>query len=337
MLLLDTHDIKSLIQNIGLKTFFLKLIKQLEIDFSHWNDFDKSPRHAIHYNHGVIELMPCSNQQHYSFKYVNGHPGNTKNGKLCVVAMGLLADVKSGYPLMISEMTLLTAIRTAAVAALGAQYLARKNATKLAIIGCGAQSEFQAMAMQSIFPIEEIKVYDIDNNAMDKFKSNLSENIKSISKSKSITECVSEADIIITATASNKKASLFTESDIKPGTHIHAMGGDGPGKTEINIELLKNSKLTVEFTEQTLVEGEIQQLDKSYIDAELWQIINNIKPGRENDTETTIFDSVGFAIEDFSTLNLVYTLSQELNTGSKIELIPKIDNPKDLYGFLDLK
>ena len=334
MLLLDLHAIKSLIQKIGLKEFFLKLIEQLEIDFSRWNEFNKSPRHASHYDYGVIELMPCSNQQLYSFKYVNGHPDNPKKGNLCVVAIGLLADVKSGYPLMISEMTLLTAIRTAAVTALGARYLARKNSSKLAIIGTGAQSEFQAIAIQSLFPIKEVKIYDIDSNAMDKFYKNLSGNFKSIIRATSISDCVSDADIIITATAANKNASLFSDSNIKPGTHIHAMGGDGPGKTELAIDLLKNSKLVIEFSEQSLLEGEAQQLDASYIYAELWQIINHLKPGRENDNEITIFDSVGFALEDFSTLSLIYTLSQEHNIGDKIELIPTIKNPKDLYSFL---
>ncbi|HED35010.1 MAG TPA: ornithine cyclodeaminase [Gammaproteobacteria bacterium] len=334
MLLLDIYAIKSLLKKTGLEKFNLQLINQLETDFSHWNEFSKTPRHATHYKHGVIELMPCSSQQRYSFKYVNGHPDNTKDGNLCVAAMGLLADVKSGYPLMITEMTILTAIRTAAVTALGAKYLARKNASKLSIIGTGSQAEFQAIAVNSLFPIDEINIYDTDDKAMEKFYNNLSSQFKSIIKHTSISNCVKNADIIITATAAKKSVELFSESDIQPGTHIHAMGGDCPGKTELGASLLKNSRLVVEFSEQSLVEGEVQQLDASSVHAELWQIITQTKPGRENNTEITIFDAVGFALEDYSTLNLVYDLCKNLNIGNEIDLIPSLEDPKDLYGFL---
>lgn len=334
MLLLDIPSIQSMIQKVGLKNFYLKLIQQLEDDFSHWKNFNKSPRHATHYDHGVIELMPCSDDNLYSFKFVNGHPNNTQDGKLCVAAMGLLADVESGYTLMISEMTLLTAIRTAAVAALGAKYLARSNSKSLAIIGTGAQSEFQALAMLAVLPIETLKIYDTDSSAMTKFYKNLSGEFKSIIKCNSISEAISDTDIVVTATAAKKSVCLFTEDEIKPGTHIHAMGGDCPGKTELGKKLLKQSKLIVEFTEQSLIEGEIQQVGAKHIYAELWQIIKQEKPGRENDTEITIFDSVGFALEDLSTLKLVYKLAQEMNFGEDIYLTPELDDPKDLFSLI---
>lgn len=334
MRLLDIPTIQLIIRSIGLPLFYQRLIKQLEQDFSQWNTFYKSPRHAIHYAHGVIELMPCSDDEFYSFKYVNGHPNNTTDGNLCVVAMGLLADVRTGYPLMMTEMTLLTAIRTAAVAALGAKLLARKDSTKLAIIGCGAQSEFQAKAMQSVLPISNINIFDIDTDAMNKFSRNLSADFKKVTRCTSAIEAITNADIIITVTAANKNATLFTEENVASGTHIHAMGGDGPGKTELGKSLLEKSKLIVEYSPQSLVEGEIQQLDESHIHAELWEIVNGLKTARENNHEITIFDSVGFAIEDYSILKLIYQIAEELNFGIDVSLIPDIDNPKDLYSLL---
>jgi len=335
MLLLDIPAIKSMISTTGLEPFILKLITQLEKDFINWDQFYKTPRHASHYDHGVIELMPCSDDTFYSFKYVNGHPKNTHEGKLCVAAMGLLADVDSGYPLMISEMTLLTAIRTAAVAALGAKYLARQNSSRLAIIGAGAQSEFQAMAMKAVLPIESIKIYDPDSKAMEKFTQNVSAEFNNITSCDSVASTVSDADIIVTATATKKSVCLFTEHDIRPGTHIHAMGGDCPGKTELGIELLKQAKLVVEYTEQSMIEGEIQQLDEHSIYAELWQILNKTKPGRQNEQEITIFDSVGFALEDFSTLKMIYHEADKLKLGTHIDLVPDLQNPKNLYGLLN--
>jgi len=334
MQLLDISAIKKIIHTIGLNSFYNHLVSQLECDFKRWHDFYKSPRHAIHYNHGVIELMPCSDDELYAFKYVNGHPNNTSQGKLSVVGIGLLADVKTGYPLMMSEMTLLTAIRTAAVGALGAKYLAKKNSIHLAIIGCGAQSEFQATAMKSVHPIDKITIFDIDEYAMEKFSTNLSTQFKQIEQCDSAIDAVLHADIIITVTAANLNATLFTENHISPGTHIHAMGGDGPDKTELGASLLKQSKLIVEFSPQSLVEGEVQQLDASHIHAELWQIINGEKTARENNHEITIFDSVGFAMEDYSILKLIYEISQELRIGSHIDLIPNLKDPKNLFGLL---
>ncbi len=334
MLVLDVPDMQNLFRKAGLTALNQQLIQQLEDDFRHWHQFIKSPRHATHYEHGVIELMPCSDQQLYSFKYVNGHPNNTQQGKLCVAAMGALADVSTGYPLMICEMTLLTALRTAAVAALSAKYLARPDSTVLSIIGCGAQSEFQAMAIQSIFGIDELRIYDTDRQAMLKFSENVQDQCSKIIPCASIKQAVKPADIIITATAAKQAVELFTLQDIKPGAHIHAMGGDCPGKTELGKDLLSHSKLVVEYREQSLLEGEIQQLDESSVYAELWQIISEEKNGRESNDEITIMDSVGFALEDFSTLKLIYKLAKELKLGKQIELIPELDNPKDLYSMI---
>lgn len=335
MLVLDVSDMQSLFRKVGLTSLNKQLVEQLEDDLRQWQRFSKSPRHATHYDHGVIELMPCSDDQLYTFKYVNGHPNNTLEGKLCVAAMGLLADVSTGYPLMISEMTLLTALRTAAVAALGARYLARPESTVLSIIGTGAQSEFQAMAISSFFNIDEVRIYDTDRQAMLKFSENMESRFNKIIPCGAIRQTVKPADIIVTATAAKKAVELFTLNDIKPGAHIHAMGGDCPGKTELGKDLLNNSKLVVEYREQSLLEGEIQQLDESSIYAELWQLVTEDKKGRENNDEITILDSVGFALEDFSTLKLVYKLAEELKLGKHIELIPELDDPKNLYSLIN--
>ncbi len=142
MKLIDVNDLLKIISLVGLQTLYRQLLEALHEDFSHWEGFTQSARTATHYDAGVIELMPCSGDRYYSFKYVNGHPGNPAQGKLSVVAIGVLAEVDTGYPLLISEMTLLTALRSAAVAALGARYLARQDTSHLALIGTGAQAEF---------------------------------------------------------------------------------------------------------------------------------------------------------------------------------------------------
>lgn len=334
MKILTVTDIRKLIQIIGLENFFKRVTTALEEDFGHWNEFILSPRHATYYPDGVIELMPCADQQHYAFKYVNGYPGNPLKGKLNVVAIGLLSDADDGYPLMISEMTILTAFRTAATGVLAAKYLAREDAKSLAIIGTGAQAEFQVLAFAGSFQLEEVRFFDTDPQAMVKFSRNLSGQKFRLIPCNSIVEAVRDADIVITATAAKKRQSLFEFEDIAPGAYIQAMGGDSPGKTELSVEFLNQVKLVVEYKPQSLVEGEVQQCAADLIYAELWELVCKNKPGRQDNQEITLYDSVGFALEDYSILRVVYELAKEHQLGTESVLIPELNDPKNLFGLL---
>ncbi|MCW8956997.1 MAG: ornithine cyclodeaminase [Gammaproteobacteria bacterium] len=334
MKVITIEVLRKMIEQLGIEPFLRRLIDVLEQDFSHWDEFNKSPRHASYFDQGVIELMPCSNRQFYSFKYVNGHPKNPQQGKMSVVALGVLADVATGYPLMLSEMTLLTALRTAATAALAAKYLARKESSHLALIGTGAQAEFQALAFSCVCPIKTVSYFDTDAQAMKKFEANMKQSFSSLLPCADVKQAVKDADIVVTATAAKKQVELFEISDLKPGTHVHAMGGDCPGKTEFSKQLLEHARVVVEYLPQTLHEGEVQQLDESATYAELWQLVNGTKSGRVNASELTLFDSVGFALEDFSALRLVYQLTDELGCSESLSLLPELNNPKNLFSLL---
>src|SRR5450755_1067023 len=163
----------ELVTRIGPAQFIAGLAADIEADFLRWGEFEKSARHATHSAVGVIELMPTCDGRLYSFKYVNGHPKNTADGLLTVTAFGVLADVANGYPLLLSEMTFLTALRTAAISALAARHLARANSRSMALIGNGAQSEFQAIAFHRMLEVRELRLYDTDRGATAKLKRNL--------------------------------------------------------------------------------------------------------------------------------------------------------------------
>jgi len=141
---------------------------------------------------------------------------------------------------------------------------------------------------------------------------------------------------VITATAAKKRQSLFEIEDIAPGAYILAMGGDSPGKTELSAEFLKQVRLVVEYKPQSLIEGEVQQCSAGLIYAELWELVCKNKPGRRNNREITLFDSVGFALEDYSILRVVYELAKEHQLGSESDLIPELNDPKNLFGLLNL-
>ena len=154
-----------IVLDIGVEKLLVELACYIEDDFRRWELFDKTPRVAAHSHDGVIELMPTSDGAMYGFKYVNGHPKNTKEGLQTVTAFGVLADVATGYPAMLTEMTILTALRTAAMSAVAAKYLAPKSRETMAIIGNGAQSEFQALAFKAICGVKKLRLYDIDPSA----------------------------------------------------------------------------------------------------------------------------------------------------------------------------
>lgn len=338
MLLLDIPQTKQLIKRTGIKPFYLQLIDNLQTDFSLWADFQKSSRYAAYVDNGVIELMPVCGKHQFSFKYVNGHPDNPRQQKMTVIAFGTLADNLTGYPLLISEMTMLTALRTAATAALASRYMARAGSKKLAIIGCGAQSEFQVLAHHAVFDLSEVRYYDLDPLAMQRFANNLANESFRLIPGENIKSLIQDADIIITATAAKGKHKVIEYSWLKPGQHICGIGGDSPDKTELDPEILRQGKVVVEYFPQTLHEGEIQNFGKKakeIVYAELWEVVSGKKPGRAAANDITVYDSVGFALEDYSILRLVYALAQQHRIGTPIELIPEnIKDVKNLFGLL---
>ena len=146
----SVDNMMRLVLQIGPEEMMRAIADYIEADFRRWEHFDKTPRVASHSDVGVIELMPTSDGELYGFKYVNGHPKNTRAGLQTVTAFGLLAEVDTGYPVLLTEMTILTALRTAAMSALAAKHLAPAGATTMALIGNGAQAEFQALAFKAI-------------------------------------------------------------------------------------------------------------------------------------------------------------------------------------------
>jgi ornithine cyclodeaminase len=144
-------------------------------------------------------------------------------------------------------------------------------------------------------------------------------------------QAVRGADIVTTCTADKTWATILTPDMVEPGMHINGIGGDCPGKTELHGDVLRDGKIFVEYEPQTRIEGDIQQLPETHPVHDLWRVIAGEVVGRDNDEQITIFDSVGFALEDFSALTYVHRLATELNEGIEIELVPTLRDPKNLF------
>ena len=321
----------------GVEQIIAGMIDYLEDDFRRWPSFDKTPRVASHSEVGVIELMPTSDGVEYGFKYVNGHPSNPFSGYQTVTAFGVLSDVATGYPTFWSEMTLLTALRTAATSAMAAKHLARSSAQTLALIGTGTQSEFQALGMRAALGIDTLRIWDTDPAAMDKFVRNATPLGFHIHVASSALDAVRGADIVTTCTADKTNATILTADMLDvmaPGVHINAIGGDCPGKTELDAAILTRGDVFVEFPEQTFIEGEIQQMPGDFPITELWEVVRDHAPGLPADDQITIFDSVGFAIEDFAALRYVRDAVNGTGFYKTVDLIADPDDPKNLFGLV---
>ncbi|SEK53440.1 ornithine cyclodeaminase [Roseateles sp. YR242] len=333
--LLTPKDVARIVHHHGLASTLDQLAHAIAEDYARWAAFDKSARVAHHSAEGVIELMPITDSQLYSFKYVNGHPKNHQVGLPTVMAFGVLADVDTGTPTLLSELTLSTALRTAATSALAARHLARPDARVMALIGNGAQSEFQALAFHHLLGITEIRVFDIDPAATDKLARHLG-TVPGLQlvRCASTAEAVRGADIVTTVTADKRNATIITPDMLEPGMHINGVGGDCPGKTELHAEVLARGRVVVEFEPQTRVEGDLQQMPADFPVTELHQVLSGAAAGRQSKDEITVFDSVGFALEDFSTLRWLNEQSQALGIGQPLSLIPALTDPRDLFGQL---
>ena len=334
-LFLSPTDVAGIVSRHGMARTLTGIAARIESDFLRWESFDKSARLASHSADGVIELMPIADAETFTFKYVNGHPKNTAVGLSTVMAFGVLADVATGQPLLISELTLTTALRTAATSVVAARRLARPDSRVMALIGNGAQSEFQALAFHLLLGITDIRLYDVDAGATAKLMRNLQNNADTrglrLTACASTAEAVRGADIVTTVTADKTAALIITPEMLAPGLHLNAVGGDCPGKTEIHPDVLRAARVFVEYEPQTRIEGDLQQMPADFAVTELWRVLSGARPGRESDAEITMFDSVGFALEDFSALAYVRDTALAMGLGRAIPLIPQLADPKDLY------
>jgi ornithine cyclodeaminase len=336
-LYLGADDVAAIVRALGLPACLAGIGAAIEEDFRRWPDFDKSARSAAHSRDGVIELMPVADDRRYAFKYVNGHPKNTALGLPTVMAFGVLADVATGAPLLLAELTLATALRTAAMSALAARELARADGRTMALIGNGAQAEFQALAFRDALGITTLRVFDVDSAATAKLQRNLRDNGLRVVECASAAEATRGADLVTTVTADKRRATIVTPDMIEPGMHLNAVGGDCPGKTELHADVLRRASVFVEYEPQTRIEGDVQQLPADFPVTEFWRVLAGDAPGRRDAAEVTVFDSVGFALEDHAALRFLHDAALRLGIGAPLQLVPALTDPKDLYASLRAK
>ncbi|MDX9974539.1 MAG: alanine dehydrogenase [FCB group bacterium] len=277
---------------------------------------------------GDFRAMPAylrDDREAAGIKWVNVHPGNLGGPLPTVMGVLLYSNPATGFPLAIMDATYITQIRTGAAGGIAAKYLSRAGSNVVTLAGCGAQAATQLQAVAEVRDITRVLAYDLRLEAAETFArraANLGFEAQAVTD---LAAAVSEADILVTTTPS--RTPIIKAAWLKPGCHVNAIGADAPGKQELEPEALRRAKVFIDDWEQASHSGEINVpvaqglFTRDQLRGTLGEVVAGIKPGRENDTDITLFDSTGLALQDIATARYVYDECQRLNLGQETKLI----------------
>ncbi len=278
-------------------------------------------------HNGDLRVMPAYLEalNEPGVKLVNVHPDNpTAHGLPTVLATILLFDPETGTPVCIMDGTLVTTMRTAAASGVAVKYLARKDSSRLGVIGAGGQALRQVEAMHQVLKLEGVKVFDVAGSYSQELARTIEQRYGTSAEAVSTAEeAVRNSDVVVTVTPSS--TPVVQDSWVGAGTHICAIGADAPGKEELDPALFKRAKIVVDDWEQASHSGEINvpvqngSLTRAAIHADIGEVVAGLKPGRTSDDEITVFDSTGLAIQDVITAWQAYRVACEKGLGTEID------------------
>ena len=270
---------------------------------------------------GVSLLMPAflHDSKSLGVKIISIYEDNPKLNLPTISATVMVLDPETGFPLALMDGGSLTAIRTGAGGGAAADVLARKDAKNVALFGAGVQARTQLLAVLAVRDIEQVSIIDHFTEAAQRLADDVATwpNAPKVILGRTPSEAVRDADIVVTATTSS--VPLFDGHDLKPGTHITGIGTFTPDKREIDEAAVNRALVVVDSRDACLEEAGDIIIPNAHIDAELGEILNGDKPGRQNDEQITFFKSVGIAAQDTMAAALVYFSAKEKGLGTEVD------------------
>jgi ornithine cyclodeaminase len=263
----------------------------------------------------------------YTVKIASGFYDNPKKGMSASHGMLLLFDSRTGHPLCFEvDRCFLTDLRTAAAGAVAADVLAKRNVSKVAVIGTGTQARMQLLALSKVRRFEELRVWGRDRAKAEAYASEMSEALGvRVVPTATAEEAVRGAEVVVTATMST--SPIVKVEWISGGAHITAMGSDEPGKQELDTKILARAdKVVVDSLKQCARLGELHHaledgsMEEADVHAELGEVLLGRKPGRESDKEVTVCDLTGTAVQDVAISSFVYEKAKRAGKGFHIEV-----------------
>jgi len=282
---------------------------------------------------GDLRTMPSyvEDMDVSAVKIVNVHPQNAKKyGMRTVMGLLVLIDPHTGAPLAIMDATHITDMRTGAASAIASKYLARPNPRVLGIIGAGNQARTQMLALITQYGrFDEVRIFDLypekAKTAARQFRRLYRDRIGKVRSVSSAKDAVTGCDIVVTATSS--RSPIVMDEWVGEGTHINCIGADAPGKQELDPRILKRARVIIDDWEQASHSGEINvplskgELTKDDVNDEIGRVVAGISPGRQSDTEITVFCSTGLAVQDCLTAKIVYDAASKEKVGRFVQIV----------------
>lgn len=271
-------------------------------------------------NTGQWLVANCTSAPYFGSKYSVTFPGNLAKGLPSGISKISLYSAETGELLALIDANYLTGLKTAGSAAIATDLMARKQAEHLGVIGTGLQAVFQVMAIQEIRELTEVRVFDLSDERMDAFI----EKIRAIQnrpyaiiKSASSDDCVANSDILCTCTPS--QTPVFSGKAVRPGTHINAIGSFTPFMQEIDEEtVLKADKIITEHVSglweaagDILIPLEKGLITREKVSGSVGEVLTGKIPGREDEDEITLYESVGSGVLDLALAIAVYKQQKE--------------------------
>jgi alanine dehydrogenase len=281
------------------------------------------PRH-----NGVTLFMPgyLADDDQMAVKIVSVFNDNPTQGLPLIHALVVVVDATTGRPAAVMDGTVLTALRTGAASGAATDLLARRDVRMAAVFGAGAQGRTQLEAVCAVRPIQEARVYDVAPEQAAAYADEMSQRLSlPVRVADTPARAVRQADVICTATTSS--SPVFEDADVRPGTHINAVGAYTPHMQEVPAETVLRAKVVIDHREASLAEAgdlliPLQQglMTEAHIYAELGEIVAGRKPGRASSEEITLFKSVGVAVQDVAAAGAVLEAARRLGLGTEVAL-----------------
>ena len=344
-LILTGDDIAEIVRRIGCHEFMDLMTERMHRAFAGFDPAKTSVpvRDGFHYAKpasGLIEWMPL--YQHgrtVLMKMVGYHPANPHRVDLPTVLSTMsLFDATTGSLVAIADGVLLTAIRTGAASAVATRLLAVEDSRVLGMIGCGAQAVTQVHAISRVLPVEMVRYFDTDSHVMESF----SERVLPLMDGglqfipSAVQEVVECADVLCTATSvAVGSGPVFRNCRTQDWLHINAVGSDLAGKTELPLKLLQQSLVCPDFPAQAQREGECQQLSSDQIGPSLLHIARHPEGWPDVRRRRTVFDSTGWALEDFVAMELARELADRFLIGTRMHVERASVDPWNPYEHID--
>ncbi len=282
---------------------------------------------------GIMALMPAylaagadgAPAAAYGLKAICIFPGNPAAGLDSHQGVVLLSSAQTGEPLALLNASAVTEIRTAAVSAVATEVLARPDATELAIIGTGVQARSHLLAIAAVRPLDRVRVAGRDPGKARRFAEDMRERTTvPVTACGSAADAVAGAGIVVTATSS--AVPVLRRDWLAPGAHINAVGACVPQARELDAETMAAAAVFADSRESAANEAGDYVLAQAegaigpdHVRAELGEVLTGAAPGRAADTEVTVFESLGLAVEDLAAATLAYRNATERGAGAWVD------------------